>query len=365
MERAYKFRIYPNKKQIELINKTFGCTRFVYNYFLDRRKTLYENNGETLNYNGCSKELTELKRKFEWLKEPDKFSLQNALKDLDNAYKKFFKEKIGYPRFKSKKDRNKSYRTNVTGNNIEFTGKKIKLPKLGYVKCKGYKKIEGRILNATISQVPSGKYYVSLCCTDVIASPFPKTGNQIGIDLGIKEFVITSNGLKYKNPKYLTKSLKKLAKLQKELSRKTRGGSNYEKNRVKIARLHEYITNQRLDNLHKVSTTLIKENDIICIESLQVKNMLQNHELARNIADVSWGEFTRQLKYKSERYGKKVIEINTFYASSQICSDCGYKNEEVKNLSVREWDCPQCGVHHDRDINAAKNILNEGLKYIS
>lgn len=371
MEKAYKYRIYPNKKQQELIQKTFGCTRFIYNYFLDLKINEYKNNNKSLSYYDTSKLLTQLKQEYEWLREPDKDSLQKSLKDLDNAYQKFFKEHTGYPKFKSKKDRHKSYRTSyvktTSSGNIRFCDSKhIKLPKLGIVRTKDKQIPQGRILNATISQEPNGHYYCSLCCTDVEMPQYQKTNKNIGIDLGIVDFAIFSDEIKIENPKFYEKSEKKLAKLQRELSRKTIGSSNWNKARIKVAKLQKHISNQRTDFLHKLTTDIIKGYDVICIEDLDVMSMKETDNKIRNkrVGDVSWSEFRRQLTYKSQWYGRKLSVVGRYYPSSQICHVCGY-HDGKKSEDIREWTCPHCNSELDRDINAAINILNEGLRLLS
>ena len=367
MLKAYKYRIYPNNEQKTQIAKTFGCCRFVYNQTLSYRKDKYEQEKKSVSKTDCNNYCNrELKKTYEWLKEVDKFALTNAIYNMDSAYQKFFKEHAGYPKFKSKHDNHRSYTTNFTNNNIsvDFDGKKIKLPKLKEVKAKLHRNLTGQIKSATVSQVPSGKYYVSIL-VETEHEELPNTTRKIGLDLGIKDLCMTSEGKKYENPKTIRKYERKLARLQRQLAHKEKRSKNYYKVKKQIALCHEKITNTRKDYLHKVSYEIISENQVIVSENLQIKNMVKNHHLAKSISDVSWYELTRQLEYKSKWNGREYVKIDTFYASSQLCFACGYKNADVKDLSVREWICPVCGAKHNRDMNAAKNILAEGLRQIA
>lgn len=297
------------------------------------------------------------------MKEPDKDALQKSLKDLDMAYQKFFKEHSGYPKFKSKKNRYKSYRTSCTNNNIRYDNRKIKLPKIGWVKTKDKQIPQGRIINATISQEPNGHYYCSLCCTDVEFPQFIKTDKNIGIDLGICDFAIFSDGTRIENPRFYEKSENKLVKLQRELSRKTIGSNHWDKARIKVANLQKHISNQRKDFLQKLTTNIVKNYDVICIEDLDVKSMKETDSTIRNkrVGDVSWAEFRRMITYKTQWYGKELSVIDRFYPSSQICHICG-NNDGRKSEDIRFWICHNCKSELNRDINAAINILNEGLR---
>lgn len=366
MLKAYKYRIYLKNEQKIQITKTFGCCRFVYNQTLAYRKDKYEKDKKFVSKTDCNNYCNRvLKKEYEWLKEVDKFALTNAIYNMDSAYQNFFKQHAGYPKFKSKHDSHKSYTTNFTNGNItaNFEKNRIKLPKLKWVRAKIHREFTGIIKSATISQVPSGKYFVSIL-VETEHIPMESTGCMIGIDLGIKDLLITSDGEKFDNIRTTKKYEMKLTKEQRKLSHKEKGSKNWNKQRIKIAKVHEKIHNIRINNLHKISHKLVNENQVIVSENLSVSNMIKNHNLSKAISDCGWYELTRQISYKSDWNNRQYIKIGRFIPSSQTCNCCGVINAETKDLSVREWTCPKCGVHHDRDVNAAKNILNEGLRLL-
>jgi len=365
LNECFKVRIYPNKEQIRVIEDTFNSTRYLYNYMLNLKEKLYKFFGINLSYNSSSKVLTELKKQKTWLKFVDAVALQQCLKDLDNAYQRFFKGQVEYPKFKSKKRSKNSYRTNMNIS-LNIENRTIKIPKVGSIRFRDMCDFKGitKIYSVTISKTSSGKYYASISA-EVYTPCFEKTNQNVGIDLGLKYFAIFSSGEKVDNPKFFIHAQNKLVKMQRKLSKKVFGSNNYHKYKVKVARFHEKIRNKRLDFLHKLSLRLVREYDIICVETLSVKNMIKNHKLTKSFLDTSLCEFIRQLEYKCLWYGKTISKVDRFYPSSQICSNCGFRNRDVKNLNIRDWDCPSCGVHHDRDINASINILHEGLKILS
>ena len=361
--KAYKYRIYPNKQQEEMLIKHFGCSRFVYNKFLFDRQEQYKQNGKSDNYYKQAKLLTKLKKdeNFKWLREVNSQTLQQSLKHLEVAYINFFKGKSGLPKYKKKTHKNSF----TVPQFIKFENSRIYIPKCkNGIKIKEHQLLQGTILFATFSKTPTNKYYVSIAVKQSYDSK-QRTNKEIGIDLGIKDLIITSSGQKFQNNKFKEKYAEKLKKAQQHLSRKVKGSRRYENQRLKVALIHEKIANCRSDVLHKITHELVKKYDVVYLENLNIKGMLQNHNLARNISDCAWYELVRQLKYKGDWDDTVIFQINRFYPSSQICHKCGYQNKEVKNLSIREWVCPNCNTHLDRDINASINILLEGKREIS
>ena len=370
MLKGFKYRIYPNKEQIVQIEKTFGSCRFVYNQLLAKKIDLYKNEQKSMSKTDCNNYCNRiLKNEYEWLKEVDKFALTNSIYDLDTAYKNFFRrvkqgnEKVGFPKFKSKKNHYYSYKTNFTNNNIkvDFDNNKVQLPKLKWVKCKLHRKFTGKILFVTISKTPSNKYFISFN-VEYEHEILPKNNNAVGIDLGIKDLLITSDGYTIENRHIIEKYEKKLKGLNRWLSRSKVGSKNRYKIVKKIQTVYKKLKNARKYFLHSISNKIVKENDVIVTEKLQIQKMVQNKNLSKKIYDVSWYELIRQLEYKSKWKNKQFYQIDTYYPSSQICSRCGYQEKKAKDLSIRKWECKNCTNQNERDINASINIMFEGIK---
>jgi len=371
INKAYRCRIYPTKEQTAQIEKTFGACRWVFNLCLETKKAAWEFEKKNLSYYELTKQLTIWKKTVApWLYEVSNPALQQSIRDLDAAYQNFFRrvkngEKPGYPKFKSKRSGNQSYRVPSDRGRLHIVNEhQIRIPKLGTVKCRGLPKVEGRILNATIRRVPSGKYYVSLCCADVPEPDMPLGENDIlGIDVGIKDLMTRSDGVKVPNNKYLKRSEKKLRREQRKLSRRKKGSNNWKKQKRKVALVHERISNQRKDAMHKATTQAVRESKAIAVEDLNVQGMQKNHHLAKAVSDASMSEIHRQLQYKCDWYGRDFVKVDRWFPSSKTCGNCGCVFDDL-TLSMREWTCPECGAHHDRDLNAARNIAKEGMRLL-
>lgn len=361
INKTYRFRLLPTKEQEVLLNQHFGHSRWVYNHFLNERKEQYQKDKKSDNYYKQAATLTKLKKEEEtkWLKEVNSQTLQFALRSLDTAFLNFFRGNAQFPKFKSRKHKN----TFTIPQFGTLADNKISIPKFKEgIKVKLHREVKGKIGKMSITKTPTGKYYVSIF-TEQEVDEMPKTNRQVGIDLGLKDFVITSDNKKFKNNRYTKKYAKQLKKAQQHLSRKQKGSNGFEKQKIKVAKIHEKIASCRLDTLHKVSKELVESYDLISIEDLNVKGMIKNHKLSKHIVDASWGNFVTLLQYKCNWYGKELVKVNRFYPSSKSCGDCGWINQELK-LSDREWTCKSCGVVHDRDVNASVNILKEGLKIL-
>jgi len=358
--KAFKFRIYPNKEQQIMFAKTFGCVRFIYNKMLADKIEHYKQTKQMLRNTPA-----QYKEEFPWLKEVDSLALANVQLNLEKAYKNFFRDpKIGFPKFKSKKSNSLSYTTNLVTHNICIENGKIRLPKLDFVRMKQHREIPDgyKLKSVTVSQTPSGKYYASILFEYEKQVQEHELQNFIGLDFSMHELYKDSVGCEPAYPRYYRNAEKRLKRAQRKLSLMQKGSNNRNKQRRIVAKLHEKVSNQRKDFLHKKSRAIVENYDCVCIEDLDMKAMAQSLNFGKSVADNGWGLFTSYLAYKLEEHGKKLIKVDKFFASSQTCSCCGYKNKETKNLSVRAWDCPQCGAHHDRDINAAINIRNEGMR---
>ena len=364
INRTYKFRLYPNKGQAELLARHFGCSRFVYNYFLNQRKEQYRLTGKSDNYYAQAKSLTKLKKQeaTAWLKEVNSQTLQFAIRSVEVAYINFFQKRAKFPNFKSKHSKNSF----TVPQFASITGCRLFIPKFKEgIKCVVHREIIGKIGKVTISKTSSEKYFVSVFTDEEYTTSIEQTGKSVGVDMGIKDLLITSEGETFKNNRYTKRYERKLAKAQQHLSRKKKGSRGFENQKLKVARIHEKIRNSRADYLHKCSISLVRRYDTICIEDLNIKGMERNHHIAKSITDASWGSFVSMLTYKAEWNNKKVMKIDRFFPSSQTCNVCGYVNKQTKDLSVREWDCPVCHTHHNRDVNAAINILRFGLSHTS
>jgi len=366
IDKAYKCRLYPNKEQTELIEKTFGACRWVWNLSLETKKAAYEVNQKNLTGYDLDKMLPRWKAVCPWLKDVDSQALKQSIRDLDAAYKNFFRrvkkgEMPGFPKFKSKKASTQSYRTPAAGGKVKvIDDRHVKIPKLGVVKCRITQPIEGRILSATVKRVPSGKYYVVLCCTDVPEPDMPIEDDQIlGIDAGVKDLMTRSDGVKVPNHRYAYKAERKLRREQRKLSRRKKGSANWHKQKRKVAKLHEKVANQRSDAIHKATTDAVRHSRAIVVEDLNVKGMVKNHHLAKAVSDASMSEIIRQLEYKCGWYGRDFTKVDRWFPSSKTCGCCGEVFDDL-TLDMREWTCPSCGAHHDRDLNAARNIAREG-----
>ncbi len=353
---TYKFRLYPHSAQREWLARQFGACRFVYNHFLQARIDYYTAHKEEakkgLTYQDTALLLTQLKRieGYEWLKEANSQALQHSLRDLDTAYKNFFHQRASFPRFKSKRAEQAFH----VPQHFQVEANRLVLPKLGAVKLVVHRPIEGQIRHVTVSKTASGRYYALLCCRGKLPEPSPKQG-ELGIDVGLKSFLVTSRGEVIEHPKYLLQAERRLQRLQRSLSRRKKGSHNREKARMRVARQHEKVANQRADFLHQLSRRLVDENQVLYTEDLHVRGMLANHRLAKRIGDSGWGELFRQLTYKGRWYGTEFHPIQRFFPSSKRCHVCGYIYQDLR-LSEREWVCPECHTTHDRDKNAAMNI---------
>ena len=375
MEKRFNFRIYPNKEQAEQIQKNFGCVRFVYNYFLNKRIGQYNAGGGIYTYYEASRDLTALKKTegYGWLKEADAHSLQNALKDMNNAFFQFYRrvrEKSGapgFPQFKKKGAARQSYMSQGRcGRNgilsIEVLEKSVKLPKLGFVACRVSRPVAGRILSARVVQVPSGKYFVSVCCTDIGGEAFPQTGKAVGLHFGIRALAVSSDGQVAPNPRYQEHAQRKMSRLHRRLSRKPRGSANYEKARIALAKACERVKNQKTDTLQKLSAQLVQDYDLICIRKEDLGKMKKQAHFSYYLSDASWGGFSKMLKYKCDWYGKTLVEVEATYPSVSLCSCCGSRNTDAAKKQLQVWICPACGARHERARNAAVNTLAEGRR---